>query len=158
MTGTVTGSLTVSLAAVLLSVVVPSAGQTATLDGKFRGTYICEKLPTTRAILRVPLDLTVTGDLVRFARPRFGLRGRRVIGSELASGRIDSDGKVQLTSEWTLLGNTAKGDYRGTLTSSGGTLTGTQTWTGRQGASPVVRTCTVALVPAPEFHARSQHQ
>ena len=158
MTGTVTGFLAVSLAAVLFSAVTPPTSHAAALDGKFRGTYVCEKLPTTRTILRVPLDLSITGDLVQFARPRYGLRGRRVIGSELATGKIDSDGKVQLTSQWSLLGNTAKGDYRGTLTSSGGTLTGTQTWTGREGASPVVRTCTVALVPAPEFHARSQHQ
>jgi len=32
------------------------------------------------------------------------------------------------------------------LTEAGGTLTGTQTWTGRGGGDPVVRGCSVALV------------
>ena len=144
------------LTALALNVTTSSIAHATTLNGKFRGTYVCEKLPTTRAILRVPLDLSIKDDNVQFARPRYGLRGSRVVGSELASGRIDNDGSVRLTSQWTLLGNTARGEYRGTLTSSGGTLSGTQTWTGREGTNPVVRTCAIALVPAPEFQARSQ--
>jgi hypothetical protein len=49
------------------------------------------------------------------------------------------------------LGNTAVGDYSGTLTPSGGTLTGTQTWTGPQNTTPASRACAAALVPAPQF-------
>jgi len=50
--------------------------------------------------------------------------------------------------EWSFLGNTANGDYSGSLTKTGGTMMGKQTWTGPGGATPIVRTCTAALVPA----------
>lgn len=60
---------------------------------------------------------------------------------------VCGDGRLHLTSQWSLLGNTANGNYSGSLTKSGGTLTGTQTWTGPGGGTPVVRTCTAALVP-----------
>ena len=104
------------------------------VEGKFRGTYVCEKLPTTRDILRAPLDLIIKGDNVQFARPLYNLNGTRVVGTELAAGTIDGDGRLHLTSN--LLGNTANGNYSGSLTKSGGTLTGTQTWTGPGGGRP----------------------
>ena len=128
------------------------------LEGKFRGTYVCGKLPTTRNILRVPLDLVIRGNNVQFSRPLFNLKGTRVVGSELGVGTIDQDGRLQLTSQWTYLGNTAEGEYSGTLTPTGGTLTGTQTWTGPAGGPPVVRTCTAALVPARRVAASSNAQ
>jgi hypothetical protein len=110
--------------------------------------YVCEKLPTTRDILLAPIDLVIKGDNVQFARPLFNLNGTRVVGTEMATGTINSEGQLHLTSEWTFLGNTANGDYSGNLTKTGGTMMGKQTWTGSGGAAPVVRTCTVALVPA----------
>jgi hypothetical protein len=42
-------------------------------EGKFRGMYVCEKLPMTRDILRAPLDLVIDGGSVQFARPLFNL-------------------------------------------------------------------------------------
>jgi hypothetical protein len=120
-----------------------------TLEGKFRGGYVCEKLPTTRDILRAPIDLAVDGNKVQFARPLFNLNGSRVVGSEMAAGTIDANGQVHLTSQWSYLGFTANAQYSGTLTAAGGTLTGTQTWSG-PGANSVSRTCTAALVPAPK--------
>jgi len=119
-----------------------------TIEGKFRGMYVCEKLPTTRDILLAPIDLVIKGDNVQFARPLFNLDGTRVVGTEMAAGTINSDGQLHLTSEWSFLGNTANGDYSGSLTKTGGTMTGKQTWTGPGGTAPFVRTCTVALVPA----------
>ena len=137
-----------ALLALLTASLVPAAAQA--LEGKFRGQYVCEKLPTTRDILRVPIDLAVEGNKVQFARPLFNLTGTRVVGSEMAAGTADADGEVHLTSQWSYLGNTAAAEYSGRLTSTGGTLTGTQTWSG-PGANPVARTCTAALVPAPKF-------
>jgi hypothetical protein len=119
------------------------------VQGKFRGAYVCEKLPTTRDILRTPLDLIIEGGNAWFARPLFNLDGTRVVGSEMASGAIDGNGQLHLTSQWSYLGDDAKGEYSGTFTASGGTLTGTQTWTRPGVASSVKRTCTAALVPAP---------
>jgi hypothetical protein len=121
------------------------------LEGKFRGMYVCEKLPTTRDILRAPLDLVIDGGNVQFARPLFNLDGTRVVGSELGRGTINGDGDLHLTSEWSYLGITAQGDYSGTLKSTGGTLVGTQTWSGPEGTVPISRTCTAALMPAPKF-------
>ncbi len=111
---------------------------------------MCGKLPTARGILRAPLDLIIRGDTVQFARPLFNLGGTRVLGSELANGTIDGDGRVHLTSTWSYLGNIAEGEYDGILTAHGGTLTGTQTWRspGPDAGPPVSRPCTAALVPA----------
>jgi hypothetical protein len=134
------------------AVVSANAGAQA-LEGKFRGAYVCEKTPFTPDVLRTPLDLIIQGNNVQFARPIFNLNGTRVLGSELGTGTIDANGKLHLTSTWTYLGSTAVGDYSGTLTPSGGTLTGTQTWTGPQNPTPVNRACAAALVPAPQFAA-----
>lgn len=142
-----------ALAGLTAAFLIPAHAVAQTPDGSFRGSYVCEKLPLTRDMLRVPIDLVVRGDRVQFARPLLTLNGRRVRGSELAAGTIDARGRLHVTSAWTYLGNTAAGDYSGTLTPSGGTLSGTQTWTGPGGGPPVVRACTLALVPAPTFAA-----
>lgn len=144
-----------ALAALLAISLVPASANA--LERKFRGQYVCEKLPTTRGILRVPIDLTTDGNKVQFARPLFDLNGTRVVGNEMAAGTIDSAGQVHLTSQWDYLGNTADAEYTGTLTPDGGTLTGKQTWSG-PGASPLSRTCTVALVPAPKFSTPAEPQ
>jgi hypothetical protein len=120
------------------------------LEGKFRGMYVCTKLPTTRDILRVPIDLVVHDNTVQFARPLFNLNGTRVVGTELAAGTIDGDGTLHLASEWSFLGNTSEAKYTGTLTAAGGTLIGNQNWKGPDGAAPLSRPCAAALVPAPE--------
>ena len=136
------------VAAIVVGTFVAISANAQTIEGKFRGMYVCEKLPTTRDILLAPIDLVIKGDNVQFARPLFNLNGTRVVGTEMATGTINGDGQLHLTSEWSFLGNTANGDYSGSLTKTGGTMTGKQTWTGPGGATPVVRTCTVALVSA----------
>jgi hypothetical protein len=113
----------------------------------YRGTFVCEKAPGSADILKVPADLAIRGDQVQFARPLFNLRGTRVLGSEMGAGSIDPSGTVHLTSTWSIRGITVRGDYRGTLTQSGGALTGTQSWRGLDGAGHS-RTCQVALVLA----------
>lgn len=120
------------------------------LEGKFRGMYVCSKLPTTRDMLSAPIDLLVHDNAVQFARPLFNLNGDRVVGTELAAGTIDGDGTLHLASEWSYLGNTAKADYTGTLAATGGTLIGSQSWTGPDGGTPLSRPCAAALVPMPE--------
>jgi hypothetical protein len=143
---------TLALAALAVGSFWSANADAQTIQGKFRGTYVCEKLPTTRDILRTPLDLVIEGNSVRFARPLFNLNGTRVVGSEMASGKMDGDGRLHLSSEWSYLGNRSQGDYSGTLTPAGGTLTGTQTWSGPEGTNPISRACTAALVPAGAKH------
>jgi hypothetical protein len=127
------------------------------LEGAYRGMFVCEQVPGSVDILHVPLDVAVRGDNIQFARPLFNLQGTRVLGSELGSGTIESDGKMHLTSEWTYRGIAVSGDYSGVLTPTGGTLTGTQTWRG-QGKVQGSRTCTAALVPAPKPERASSQQ
>jgi hypothetical protein len=122
--------------------------QAQTIQRAFRGSYVCEKTQATRNILRVPLDLIVSGKDIRFGRPLFDLQGTRVTGTELASGTVDDIGKVHLTSDYVVLGFGVHGAYDGTIAEHGGTFIGTQSWQwpdGRQGS----RTCTAAFVPAP---------
>jgi hypothetical protein len=119
------------------------------LAGAYRGMIVCEQVKGAADILHVPLDLAIRGNDVQFARPLFNLQGTRVLGSELGSGTVDADGKLHLASAWDFRGIAVKGEYSGTLTSNGGTLTGTQTWQGGDGVRGS-RTCTAALVPAPK--------
>lgn len=113
-------------------------------EGSFRGMYVCQKLKVSPDILRAPIDMTVQGAKVEFARPLFNWNGKRVVGSEMASGSIAPDGKMHLTSGWINRGVAFQADYTGTLSPTGGTFIGTQKWqaNGLSGS----RTCTAALV------------
>jgi hypothetical protein len=125
-----------------------ASARAESLDGAYRGSYVCEKTQATQNILRVPIDVVVTGKDVRFGRPLFNLRGTRVTGTELASGAVDEAGKLHMASDYVVLGFAVHGDYEGTIGAHGGTFTGTQSWQwpdGRRGS----RTCVAALVPAP---------
>jgi hypothetical protein len=82
---------------------------------------------------------------VEVARPLLNGNGTRVIGNEMASGTIDGDGKVHLTSAWYNSGIVFRAEYRGTLTPGGGTLIGTQNWHSPRGLNGS-RTCTAAFV------------
>lgn len=127
------------------------------LDGAYRGTIVCEKIKAASGILRAPLDVSVRGSNVQFARPTFNLKGTRVTGSELGSGTVDADGKLHLTSSW-VFGNIAlQGDYSGALSASGGTFSGTQSWHGPDGVNGS-RACHAALVPAPKLERAASDQ
>jgi hypothetical protein len=131
--------------------IIPGSAMAQSLDGPYRGMYVCEKMKISPDILRAPIDLVVSGTSVRFGRPLFNWNGTRVTGTELASGTVD-DGKIHLSSEWFVRGFAFQGAYDGTLNASGGTLTGTQSWHGPDGESGS-RTCTAAIVAAPRAQA-----
>jgi hypothetical protein len=127
------------------------------LDGAYRGTIVCEKVKATPGILRAPLDLLVRGNNVQFARPTFNLKGTRVTGSELGNGTIAADGKLHLTSSWVFGNIGLQGDYSGTLSTSGGTFSGTQSWHGSDGVNGN-RACHAAVVPAPKLEQAASGQ
>ena len=130
------------------SLAAPSPAATNTeqaAQGPYRGTYVCQSMIGGAGILRIPIDLVIRNGNVEFARPLLNGPGTRVIGNEMASGTIDGDGKVHLTSAWSNGGIMFRGDYSGTLTPSGGTLMGTQTWHSPRGLNGS-RTCTAAVV------------
>lgn len=138
--------VTPSLAATSLAApsLVPTSSEQAA-QGPYRGTYVCQSMIGGVGILRIPIDLVIRNGNVEFARPLLNGNGTRVVGNEMASGTIDGDGKVHLTSAWSNGGIMFRGDYSGTLTPSGGTLMGTQTWHSPRGLNGS-RTCTAAVV------------
>ena len=138
-----------ALAASCFLPLTASAQDTQTIKGPYRGTLVCEKMPASPDILRVPFDLKVDDKNVQYARPIFNWNGQRVLGSELGNGTIDADGKVHLTSTWSIGGIAYRADYSGTLTAKGGALVGTQSWQGGRGNGSS-RTCVAAVVPAPQ--------
>jgi len=60
------------------------------IEGTYRGTLVCEKMPASPDILNAPLDVSVRGNSVLFARPLFNWNGTRVVGSELGTGNTDN--------------------------------------------------------------------
>ncbi len=110
---------------------------------------VCEKMPDSPDILRVPFDLTIDDKSVQYARPIFNWNGAHVLGSELGTGLLGDDGKLHIAAAWVIRGVDYRAGYDGALTATGGTLTGTQSWrSGRRAGGS--RTCSIAVVPAPQ--------
>lgn len=114
------------------------------LDGHYQGMLVCERFPAAPGILRTPLDIVISGSDARFARPMFTIDGSRVTGSEMASGTLGADGKVVFASKGENINATYQASYSGMLSLSGGTLTGTQTFSTPGGTR--TRTCHAAFV------------
>jgi hypothetical protein len=136
----------------LLLISTPDAGlaQQQSIEGAYRGSIVCEHLAGTAGILRAPLDIDVSGTTVVAARPIFNRDGTRVVGSEIATGTVNADGTLRLTSSWAAAGGSFKGTYNGTLNATGGTVTGTEAWTRSPGnGGNVSRGCYGAYVRGP---------
>jgi hypothetical protein len=115
-------------------------------DGVFRGMIVCEKLKTSQFILRGPLDIIVTDKTAIAARPIFNIKGTLVVGSEIATGKVEDDGTIKLNSKWKGGGSVFEGNYSGVLNDKGGTLTGTQAWTWSTPEGQQTRNCTASVV------------
>lgn len=128
-----------------------SQKQSQTFATAYRGMIVCEKRQAAADILRVPIDLAIHDNQVFYARPLFDPNGMRVLGSEIGTGSVDSTGKLHLTATWNFRGLVTQADYSGSLTPSGGTLTGTQSWRGPgDNSGSGSRACHIALVAASE--------
>ena len=140
-------------AGLLLAICAPASGlaqQQQSSDGAYRGTLVCEHLSGTTGILRAPLDIIVAGSTVVAARPVFNRNGSQVVGTEIATGSLNADGSLHLTSAWIAAGASFKGSYSGTLTTTGGTLTGIEAWTrSPANGGNASRTCYGAYVRGP---------
>ena len=131
------------LLAVTPALAAPTGEQA--VKGPYRGSYVCQTKLGVPGIFRIPIDLVIRNGNVEFARPLLNRDGTPVVGNEMAFGTIDADGKVHLTSTWYNGRAVFHADYNGTLTPSGGTFMGTQTWHGPGGLNGT-RTCSAALV------------
>jgi hypothetical protein len=136
-------SLPIAAALAALSSASASSQTAPQIDGDYKGTLVCAQLLGQATVLRVPMDITVSNNTIRFARPF--LNGRQeVTGSEMADGPIDGT-SFSMTSKGNEGVTRYEGKYTGSLTAAdGGTFTGTQTWS----AADVIRTrtCTGAFV------------
>lgn len=130
--------------AIIALVSTPGLAAAETYDGAYRGMIVCEKLNTSKFMLRAPFDIMISGKTVVAARPIFNLQGTLVVGSEIATGTVGDDGTIKLSSTWKGSGSTYQGNYGGTLSGKGGTLTGTQAWTMPEGQQ--TRNCTAAVI------------
>ena len=137
-----TAIIGLALAALLAA---PGLAAAETFDGAYRGMIVCEKLHTSPFMLRAPFDIVITGKSVVAARPIFNRLGTLTVGSEIATGTIGDDGAIKLVSNWKGGNASYTGNYGGTLTGKGGTLTGTQAWTMAEGQQQS-RTCTLAVI------------
>ncbi len=130
--------------------------QQQSLEGAYRGSLVCEHLAGTAGILRAPLDIVVSGTTIVAARPIFNRFGTRVVGTEIATGGVNADGTLHLTSGWAMAGASFKGNYNGTLNATGGTITGTEAWTrSLANGGHVTRTCYGAYVRGPTASAKT---
>jgi hypothetical protein len=153
-----------NLAAVGFLFVASNAGfaqqqstQQPSVEGAYRGGIVCEQLAGTAGILRGPLDIMVSGTTVVAARPIFNRDGTRVVGSEIATGTVNSDGTLHLSSSWTTARASFKGTYSGTLNAKGGTFAGTEEWTRSPNyGGNASRTCYGGYVRAPTPGAQSR--
>jgi hypothetical protein len=133
--------------------------QQQTVEGGYRGSMVCEHLPGTLGILRAPLDIIVSGTTVVAARPIFNRDGSRVVGSEIATGTVNSDGTLHLSSSWAAGGGSFNGTYSGTLNATGGTLTGTEAWVrSPEFGGNATRTCYGAYIRSPTARGQSREQ
>ena len=150
-----------NLMAVGISLVASGAAsaQQQSIEGAYRGSIVCEHLAGTTGILRAPLDIIVSGTTVVAARPIFNRNGTLVVGSEIASGAVNSDGTLHLTSSWVAAGARFNGTYNGTLNATGGTIAGTEAWTISPGnGGNLSRTCYGAYVRGPTPAGQSGEQ
>lgn len=138
---TISKSLLVAAALVAVSGASASSQTAPQLDGDYKGSLVCAQLAGQPSVLRVPLDITVSNNTIKFARPI--LNGLQVIGSEMGNGTIDGT-SLSMTSNGTEGATRYEGKYAGSLTADGGTFTGTQSWS----VADIVRTraCTGAFV------------
>jgi hypothetical protein len=147
--------LNLTAAGLLLTISAPwgaAFAQQQSLDGAYRGSLVCEHLPGTTGILRAPLDITIANGTVVAARPIFNHDGSLVVGTEIATGAINAEGPLHLTSSWIAAGAGFKGTYNGTLAAAGGTLTGTEAWTRTPAnGGNASRTCFGAFVKLPNM-------
>jgi hypothetical protein len=100
--------------------------QGAAIEGVFKGTMHCEKLPWTAAPLEASISLSLKGGKASFLRDVYARDGKRKAGIEAGTGTLDADGLLQLTTSWVGQTNRFDGAYAGRLSATGGSLAGKQ--------------------------------
>jgi hypothetical protein len=117
-------------------------------DGKWSGTLRCDALSFTIGPLRVPLEMTVSGGRASYEREVLNAQGSAVVGTEEGTGTVDHDGNIVLSAVWKSAAQVGRisytARYAGRLSSTSGSLNGTQVFT--VDGKVENRPCTIALM------------
>jgi hypothetical protein len=115
--------------------------QPASLDGVYKGSMACERTTGGVATFHGTLAITVRdGRHVMAATPTFDAEGRKQLLLGWATGIVDPNGEFRVGFVAYMRDDTLHADYSGTISATGGTLTGTEVWT-RATGEDVTRSC-----------------
>ena len=95
------------------------------LDGKYKATLNCDKLPFTKAPLtNEPVTLIIAGGTASYSRTLYGYDHNTVVGKEVGTGRVEQDGMITMSGGWKGRRDSLKANYHGKLAGSSTTLVG----------------------------------
>ncbi len=95
------------------------------LDGQYKATLNCDKLPFTKASLtNEPVTLTISGGKVSYSRTLYGYDRNTVAGKEVGSGNVAVDGMIVLNGGWKGQRDSLKASYHGKLAGGSAELIG----------------------------------
>jgi hypothetical protein len=98
------------------------------LNGAYKGTFDCAKLPWTKGPQHVAIEVDVADGKASYSRSVYNSDNSAVVGTETGTGSVDADGAIRLTGGWHGKRDGYEGIYTGKLTAAGGSLRGTQNW------------------------------
>ena len=94
-------------------------------DGQYKAALNCEKLPITKAPLtNEPVTLIISGGKVSYSRTLYGYDRSIVVGKEVGTGNVATDGKIVISGGWKGQRDSLKASYHGKLAGGGATLVG----------------------------------
>ena len=112
------------------------------LDATYRGTMVCDKLPSTSQQTREAIEVTISGGAVRYTHV-VRLRNAAVEATaEQGTGTIDGQ-KINLQGSWKSGSRQYEAKYNGSFVRRSARLKGTQTWT--DGGKSATRSCAGAI-------------
>lgn len=127
-------------AAMLFAVNQPVAAQV--LDAIYRGTMVCDKLPSISQQTREAIEVTVSGGAVRYSHV-VRLRNAGVEATaEQGTGMLDGQ-NINLQGSWKSGSRQYDATYSGSFVRRSARLRGTQTW--NDGGNTVTRACVGAI-------------
>ena len=127
-------------AALMAAMVEPLAAQV--LDATYRGTMVCDKVPSISQQTREAIEVTISGGAVRYHHV-VRLRNAAVEATaEQGTGTIEGQ-KITLQGGWKSGGRQYEANYSGSFVRRSAKLKGTQTWT--DGGKTATRACAGAI-------------
>jgi len=127
-------------AAMLAATGAPASAQV--LDATYRGTMVCDKVPSISQQTREAIEVTISSGAVRYHHV-VRLRNAAVEATpEQGTGTIEGQ-KITLQGGWKSGARQYEANYSGSFVRRSAKLKGTQTWT--DGGKIVTRACTGAI-------------